>query len=114
MECQKNMYKQPKFEGKTKHEERVLPILKDGIRDIEDKIELIYIKQKKMEDSIPKLRGDKFDLEMKISAIEDRITKRCKHNKYPRQYWKNCRDDASFDKYCGCSNCGEIIWGECK
>ncbi|KKN13492.1 hypothetical protein LCGC14_1005860 [marine sediment metagenome] len=108
------MYNQPKFEGKTKHEERVLPILKDGIRDYGNKIELIHIKQRELEDKIPKLRKDQFKLEMKVSAIEDRIRKRCKHDKYPRQYWKNCRDDASFDRYCGCSNCGETIWDECK
>lgn len=44
---------------------------------------------------------------------EKKLTKRCKHEG-GRKYWSNMRDDASFDKYCGCADCGEVLWDECK
>lgn len=49
----------------------------------------------------------------KIYDINAKVIKRCKH-KGDRKYWGNSRDDVSFDRYCGCVDCGEVMWDECK
>ena len=49
----------------------------------------------------------------KIYDVNAKVIKRCKH-KGERRYWANCRDDASFDRYCACVDCGEVMWDECK
>ena len=74
------------------------------------KMQIFEEKQQQKQNEIDGYRGEMFD---KITTIDKAVKKRCKH-KGERCYWANCRDDASFEKYCGCVDCGEIMWDECK
>lgn len=59
------------------------------------------------------LRKLKTREERKISTINMRVKKRCKHLG-DRKKWRNMRDDASFDYFVACKDCDEILWKECK
>jgi len=107
-------FQQPKFENRTKTEDKKLTELNRLIKISDIKCikfrSMIDAYNKKIEEE----KKDRFKLSLKIRDIENKMISRCNHNKYPRTYWSNCRDDRSFERYCGCWNCGEIIWDECK
>lgn len=102
------------YENRTKYEDKKLKEFDKNDERIENNIIKTDARISLLELKIKAQREHRFDESLKRQKIIDRIVKRCKHDKYDRRYWTNYRDDRSFEKYCGCSNCGEIIWDECK
>jgi len=89
-------------------------------REIERYEKMIIYENKRFEklsknhnDRIKEIRKYKDTERSKISTINDKLKKRCKH-KGERTRWRNNRDDASFEYFIGCADCGEILWDECK
>ncbi len=107
------MYSSPKFEGKTKleiHKEKQIHREMKIVKKHMDKLEIrVNVAEKQFS-----ITCHEYDLlDDKLRTLRSRWVNRCKHN-YPRMYWANNRSDASFNRYCGCTNCGELIWDECK
>jgi hypothetical protein len=78
------------------------------IKKIDGRIYSLKSNITSIENNIKLLEADKFIENNKIHDIDKKVRSICKHNG-ERYRWKNLRDDASFDYYVGCKDCGEWI-----
>lgn len=98
-------------------EQVIVDTLEKEIDKVNRKLESLGRKKQEMDDKFQK-KVDKVAhagvaLRVRITKLEHRVKKRCKHN-CGRHYWINARSDASFERYCGCDDCDEVLWDECK
>jgi hypothetical protein len=67
----------------------------------------------KFQEKVTKVTHAGVLLQVRITKLNARVKKRCKHEG-DRRYWWNARSDSSFENYCACKDCEEILWDECK
>lgn len=96
-----------------RQEQKTVDNINKFIDKIEKRKEKEYKKINKIEEFIETLADQKFKQSLRISTINERVRKRCKHTG-ERRYWRNNRDDASFERYCACIDCDEVLWDDCK
>lgn len=110
------MYQEPKLEGKTKSEIKRINKLNRELDKTYNKENIERMRFGRIEDRhqkiMNKIYAERKKISKKIDLINEKVKARCKHN-YPRMHWNNLRDDASFEKYAACTNCGELLWDEC-
>ena len=94
-------------------EQVIVDTLNKEIKKLVDKRAKILDKKRRLDEEYESLRMPIFHLEQRITKMDERVQKRCKH-KGERKYWANMRDDASFERYCACVDCDETLWDECK
>lgn len=98
-------------------EQCIVDTLEKEIDKVNRKLEKLGLQKQVMDDKfqekVTKVTKAGVLLQVRITKLNARVKKRCKHE-CGRSYWSNMRDDRSFERFCQCKDCDEILWDECK
>lgn len=98
-------------------EQVIVSTLEKEIDKVNRRLESLGLQKQKSDDrfqvKVDKVTHAGILMQVRISKVKARVKKRCKHEG-GRKYWSNMRDDASFERFCLCKDCEEVLWDECK